>query len=136
MDQLAITLDHASGVPLYRQLTVQLTQLIQSGQLAATARLPAMHQLARQLGISLITVRRAYADLEGMGLVTRRRGRGTRVCDDVTTAALAQTAIEIRQQLSQVVNTATRLGIDHATLRAIFEVLLDRQQQQNEQQAE
>ncbi len=125
-EQLPLQLDHCSGVPLHRQLTDQLAMLIRAGEIKQNGPLPPMRLLAEQLAVSLITVRRSYGDLEAMGLVVRRRGRGTRVVEDVRTIALEQAATEVRAQLSAAIDMATRIGLDYATLRAIFEVLLDR----------
>ncbi len=127
-DRLPLRLSHTSGLPLYRQLTEQLAQLIRSGQLAPGSALPAMRALAEQLEVSMITVRRSYADLEALELVVRRRGRGTRVAENLRTAVLDQKVAEIRERLLEVIDTATRLGIDQASLRAIFDVMLDRRQ--------
>ena len=69
---LPLTLSEASGVPFYRQIVDQLSDLIDSGTLSPDQPLPSIRLLARQLLVSVITVRRAYADLEAAGLIDRR----------------------------------------------------------------
>ena len=76
---MRIPLDRRSGVPLYRQIETYLRQEILSGGLAAETRLPASRQLAQELGVSRITVKNAYAELESDGLVASRQGSGTYV---------------------------------------------------------
>jgi GntR family transcriptional regulator/MocR family aminotransferase len=76
---MRIPLDHQSSVPLYRQIEAFLRQGILSGKLAPDTRLPATRQLARDLGISRITVENAYAELEADGLIAGRLGSGTYV---------------------------------------------------------
>lgn len=71
------TLDRESEEPIYRQLIRQIRTHIDSGLLPAGARLPASRDLARQLGISRISVVNAYADLRGSGLLSAHAGRGT-----------------------------------------------------------
>src|SRR5688500_8334181 len=73
------TLEHESGVPLYRQIRDGLRQQIETGALPTGARLPSSRQLARDLGISRITAAAAYAELEAEGLVEARLGDGTYV---------------------------------------------------------
>jgi GntR family transcriptional regulator len=72
-----VELSGASGVPFYRQIVDQIAGLIRSGQLAPGTQLPPFRDLAPQLRVSLITVRRAYADLEQAGLIVKRQGQGT-----------------------------------------------------------
>ena len=83
MSSLPIRLSQASGVPYYRQVVDQMSELIRSGQLLPGAQLPSVRELSRQLLVSLITVRRSYADLEAAGLIVRRQGQGTFVAADV-----------------------------------------------------
>jgi DNA-binding GntR family transcriptional regulator len=72
-------LDRASPVPLYYQLAQTMEQAIRSGQLSSGAHLDNEIDLARQLGVSRPTVRRAIGYLAGRGLLIRRRGIGTLV---------------------------------------------------------
>lgn len=76
---MRIPLDRQSAVPLYRQIETFLRQGILSSNLAPGTRLPAIRQLARDLGINRITVENAYAELEADGLVGARVGSGTYV---------------------------------------------------------
>lgn len=70
-------LDKENPSPLYRQLTDRLAGAIRSGELANAQPLPTQKQLARWLGISQITVRRAMSDLMTAGLIQTTRGSGT-----------------------------------------------------------
>lgn len=74
---MRIPLDPQSATPLYQQMEAYLRQQILSGTLAAETRLPATRQLARELGVSRITVNNAYATLESEGLLYSREGSGT-----------------------------------------------------------
>lgn len=76
---MRIPLDRKNTVPLYRQIESYLRHGILSGSLAADTRLPASRQLARDLGVSRITVENAYAELETDGLIYSRMGSGTYV---------------------------------------------------------
>src|SRR5579862_1373683 len=68
--------DQAHG-PLYQQLHRALRQAITSKQLAPDEALPAERDMALDLGVSRITVRKALDALADEGLVTRRQGAGT-----------------------------------------------------------
>lgn len=69
--------------PLYQQLHRALRTAIANNQLAPDEALPAERDMALDLGVSRITVRKALDALEGEGLVTRRQGAGTFVATRV-----------------------------------------------------
>ena len=71
------TLNRDSEKPLYRQLIEQIRAQIDGGDLPAGARLPASRRLARELGLSRITVVNAYNELRGAGYLSAKTGRGT-----------------------------------------------------------
>ncbi|WP_051196494.1 GntR family transcriptional regulator [Jonesia quinghaiensis] len=72
-------LDPSTPLPPYEQIRAQLATHIATGALPPDARLAPVRQVARDLGIAPGTVARAYKELENAGLVTTRRGGGTRV---------------------------------------------------------
>lgn len=87
---LDIALDRDADVPVGTQLAWALRSGILSGDLAAGARLPALHRLAEQAGVNVNTIRAVYRRLEQQGLVVTRHGSGTFVTGAADNAALAQ----------------------------------------------
>jgi DNA-binding transcriptional MocR family regulator len=75
--ELALKLEAGDARPLYVQLADQLVEAIENERLAAGERLPAMRDLARQLGCALVTVSQAYDLLSARGRVVSRVGKGT-----------------------------------------------------------
>lgn len=71
------SLNPDSDSPLYRQLYLEIRQLIESGNLAKGGRLPATRELAGQLGLNRTTVSAAYELLESEGLISGHVGRGS-----------------------------------------------------------
>lgn len=74
---MQIEINTASGVALYEQIATQLKQLIVSGALPEEYPLPSVRALARDLGVSIITTRRAYTELEREGYVVTTPAKGT-----------------------------------------------------------
>lgn len=72
-----ITIDRSSPLPLYHQVADPLRHLITSGELPAGTRLEDEVSMARRLGVSRPTARRALQSLVDAGLVIRRRAVGT-----------------------------------------------------------
>ena len=112
-------LSEASGVPFYRQVVDQITERIRSGQIPAGHPLPSVRALSKTLLVSLITIRRAYADLEAGGLVVRRQGRGTFVADDVDLASQRVARREAETVLRDALGRARRLGLDDDEIRTL-----------------
>jgi GntR family transcriptional regulator len=64
-------------IPLYHQVKCALQESIERGQWQAGEQLPNESALAKNFGVSTITVRQALRDLAGLGYVSREQGRGT-----------------------------------------------------------
>lgn len=76
---LDILISNASALPIYEQITQQIKDAILSGRLEEGTLLPGIRSLANELHVSVITTKRAYADLEEAGFVTSVQGKGTYV---------------------------------------------------------
>ena len=119
---LPLSLSQASGVPFYRQLHDQIAALITSGTLPPGTLLPGVRQLAQDTLVSLITVRRTYADLEAAGLIERRQGQGTYVramAEDTRQHARE----EAQQVLAEAVSRARQLGLPDSEQRRFLSTL-------------
>jgi len=69
-----------SSVPLFEQLRLNIIERADDGTLAPGTRLPAVRNLAADLGVAPHTVARAYKELEAAGVVATRGRNGTVVC--------------------------------------------------------
>jgi DNA-binding transcriptional regulator YhcF (GntR family) len=103
---LDIALDRDADVPVGTQLAWALRSSILSGELAPGARLPALHQLARQAGVNVNTIRAVYRRLEHDRLVVTRHGSGTFV-----TGAAADAAA-LTQLVATARDAARAAGLD------------------------
>jgi len=72
-----IQLSNASNQPIYEQITDQLKQAILSGALLPGDALPSIRMLAKELKISVMTTKRAYADLERDGFIETVPAKGS-----------------------------------------------------------
>ena len=88
--------------PLYMQVRDLVLERITSGTWKPGAMLPAEVDLARELGISSGTVRKALDALEAEHVVSRRQGKGTFV-NDSTTQTLAWRYDKLRGKDGQAI---------------------------------
>ena len=65
-----------SGLPIYEQIERQIKDMIVSGELKENDALPSIRALAADLKISVITIKRAYEDLEKEGMIYSVQGKG------------------------------------------------------------
>jgi GntR family transcriptional regulator len=111
MDNLFIVVSHLNPDPMYKQITDQVKDAIASGKLQPEAKLPSIREMARELKISEITIKRAYSDLENEGLIFTRSGLGSYVAD-VNRDKLRQGKwLEIQKDILRICKTAERFDI-------------------------
>jgi DNA-binding transcriptional regulator YhcF (GntR family) len=116
-----LRLDQDDPTPPYEQLRRQLRAVIQSGTLAPQTRLPTVRQLAADLGVAAGTVMRAYAALEGEGLVVTRRGGGTAVSDAPPALSDEERARRLAALATSLVAHARGLGATDEEIRRAVE---------------
>ena len=74
---MEIIISTNSSKPIYSQITDQLKEQIMDGRLQAGDAIPSMRSLARSLHVSVITVQRAYEELQRDGFIETTVGRGS-----------------------------------------------------------
>src|ERR1041385_4719782 len=75
------TIQPGNGMPIYRQIVEEVKSAIASGRLKAGEKLPTHRDLARDLVIAPLTVKKAYDALQAEGLIAMTQGRGTFVAE-------------------------------------------------------
>ena len=110
--------------PMYLQIMEQIKQRIAVGDWAAGQVIPSIRQLAVDIGVSVITVKRAYLELEREAVIVTRQGKGCFVASDSGVGARIREQ-EVAQHLEQAVRSAALLGVSQKNLekriRAIYE---------------
>jgi GntR family transcriptional regulator len=82
---MLIIIDQNDSRPIYQQIADEIRFLIARGELTEDAPLPAVRQLASDLGVNLNTVATAYRELQADGLLTIKHGAGAVVASRTTT---------------------------------------------------
>lgn len=77
-----VTISQADPRPLYLQVKEQILHRIAAGDLAPGAELPSIRQLAADSRVSVITIKRAYLELELEGVIQTRQGLGSFVAEN------------------------------------------------------
>ena len=111
---MIVSVDPESTLPPYEHLRVQIAGLIGGGSLQAGARLPAVRQLAADLGVAPGTVARAYRELENDGWIEGRGRHGTLVRSNRPIKTRVQRERRLRAETELLVSTARSLGASDA----------------------
>jgi GntR family transcriptional regulator len=97
--------------PMYKQVTDQIKDAIAEGSLKAEEKLPSIREMARELKISEITVKRAYADLESEGYILTRSGLGSFVADIKQEIWRQEKLAEIKGEIRKLLSSGKKFGI-------------------------
>ncbi len=97
--------------PMYKQVTDQIKDALAGGILKPEDKLPSIREMTRELGISEITIKRAYADLEHEGYIFTRSGLGSFVADISMEKMRKEKIAEIRQELTRILNSGEKFDI-------------------------
>ena len=74
---MEIVISSNTSKPIYEQITSQIKALIMSGELQTGDPIPSMRAMAKSLHVSVITVQKAYEDLQRDGFIETTVGRGS-----------------------------------------------------------
>jgi GntR family transcriptional regulator len=110
--------------PMYQQIVDQVTAKVMAGDWTAGQSLPSIRELAAASRVSVITVRRAYEELERAGVIATRQGKGSVVAErsDLPTVLMHE---ELQRQLETLLACAARLGLARSELHRLIDQAAD-----------
>lgn len=121
---MRIIISNQSELPIYAQIKEQLKEQILSGQIPEGSTLPSIRQLAKEVGVSVITTTRAYSDLEAEGFIATMQGKGSVVLSKDNSMLQEQYLLRIEDGLTTAIETARVMGLPEEELVGIFYNLL------------
>jgi GntR family transcriptional regulator len=121
---MILNLSELSHEPLHAQLSRQIRARILSHELVGDEPLPSIRALAREQRVSVITVQRAYEDLEREGLIRSRPGKGFFVMAISETRKQDMAERRFTEALAGLVAEGRSEGLDEGRMRHAFELLL------------
>ena len=105
-----IVISHSDGRPMYLQIMEQVKQRVAVGEWAPGEEIPSIRQLAVALRVSVITVKRAYLELEREGVILTQQGKGSVVAPDPELGARLYDE-EFVEHIEQAARLGTLLGL-------------------------
>lgn len=120
---MKILISNKSKRPIYEQLENQLRDNILNGALKADEKLPSIRQLAKDLGISVITVKRSYDDLESEGFIQTISGKGSYVTGQSIERLREKELSQLEQNLGKIIDQAQKMEVDSASFMDMVRLL-------------
>lgn len=114
----------ASGA-LYEQIVEGFKKEISEGRLSAGTPLPSFRALAEQLLVSIITVKRAYEELERDGIVCRKQGLGTFVAQQGSDRSRVVKRERARDLLEQALKEGSEAGLSNQELMGLLKRVIE-----------
>ena len=112
-----INISQTDPRPMYLQILEQIRARVAAGDWPAGKELPSIRALAAALNVSVITIKRAYLDLESEGVIVTRHGKGSFVAD-VNGLAGELKEEQLEEHLTQAAEIGRLLGLSVDELAA------------------
>lgn len=120
---MKLIVSNISDVPIYEQIKQQVKAAILSGELQEQEALPSLRTLAKELKISVLTITRAYNELEEEGFVKNMQGRGCFVMGRGSELIREQMICKIESNLTEAIKTAQVADLPHDELHRLLDIL-------------
>jgi GntR family transcriptional regulator len=123
MAGLSISISQSSLKPIYRQIEDRVRTLIVAGDLKEGEELPSIRALAQDLRVSVITVKRAYDDLESDGFLTSVQGKGCYVSVRNKELFREQRMRMVEEKLDEAASEAKLIGMTLEDLQTALAIV-------------
>lgn len=122
---MKVVVSNQSDLPIYVQIKEQIKEQILNNSLKENESLPSIRQLAKDLGISVITTTRAYNELEQEGFIATTPGKGSVILPRDNAMVREQYLKRIEEAFLLAIENAKYAGIENEELMLILRNLLE-----------
>ena len=122
---MKLIISNESGIPIYEQIKQQVKAAILSGELKEEEALPSLRTLAKDLKISVLTVTRAYTELEQEGFVKNVQGRGCFVLGSGSELMKEQLIRKVENSFAEAIKAAKIVNLSNIELHHLLDILLE-----------
>ena len=106
--------------PMYKQVADQIKDAIATKVLKPESKLPSIREMSKELKISIITIKRAYADLEKEGYIFIRSGMGSFVADVKTDQLRLEKLGEIKEDMKKILKSGEKFNVSAGDVIAVI----------------
>jgi GntR family transcriptional regulator len=110
-----------SPIPIFEQIVAQVIFNIASGGLEVGALIPSVRELGMRLTVHPNTVAKAFQELERLGVLTARRGRGMEVTPDALKVCQSRRRDIVGRRIREALREAVSSGLSAEEVRRLVE---------------
>ena len=122
---MKMIISNSSSVPIYEQIKSSIIEQIMSGVLKENEMLPSIRSLASDIRISVMTIKKAYDELEQDGYIVTVQGKGSFVVPKNIELAKEQARKDIEIFLNKSIKLAQMYNISEQEVLEIFKFLME-----------
>lgn len=122
---MKMIISNSSSVPIYEQIKSSIIEQIMSGVLKENEMLPSIPSLASDIRISVMTIKKAYDELEQDGYIVTVQGKGSFVVPKNIELAKEQARKDIEIFLNKSIKLAQMYNISEQEVLEIFKFLME-----------
>lgn len=119
---MKMIISNSSPVPIYEQIKNQIIEQIINDELMEDEILPSIRTLAQDIKISVMTIKKAYDQLENEGYIVVKHGKGTFVAPKNIELAKEQAQREIESHVLKIVDIANKFDIDKDDIKELIDI--------------
>lgn len=120
-----IILSNSNGIPIFEQIENAIKEAIFSNELKEEDMLPSVRNLANDLKISFLTVKRAYDELEQAGFIKTVQGKGSFVAPKNLELIKEEKLKEIQDYIEKVYNISKIANISEDEVKELFRMIFE-----------
>lgn len=122
---MKLIISNSSNVPIYEQIKNQIIDQILNDELKEDEALPSIRTLSADIKISVMTIKKAYDELEHDGYIITRQGKGSFVAPKNLELAKEQKKKEIEVYINKIVSISKIYNIDKKEVLDLFKYLFE-----------
>ena len=120
-----IIISNNSSIPIYEQIENAIKQAIFTNELKEEDMLPSVRNLANDLKISFLTVKKAYDELEQAGFIKTVQGKGSFVAPKNLELIREEKLKEIQDHLEQIYKISKVANISEEEVKELFKMIFE-----------
>lgn len=120
---MKMIISNSSPIPIYEQIKNSIIEQIMNGELQSDEVLPSIRALSQDIKISIMTIKKAYDELEKEGYILVRQGKGTFVAPKNVELELEKAKQDIEDYLTKIVNLSLKYDIKKEEIIDTLEIL-------------
>ena len=120
-----IIISNNSSIPIYEQIKIAIKQAIFSNELKEEDMLPSVRNMANDLKISFLTVKRSYDELEQEGYIKTVQGKGSFVAPKNLELIKEEKLKEIQDHIEKIYDISKVSNISEEEIKELFKMIFE-----------